>query len=80
MSNFIDHIYVRNFKSLNECEIQDCKRINLFIGRPNVGKSNIIEALSLFTIPYLKENSSKKLSNLVRIENETELFYNGNWE
>jgi AAA15 family ATPase/GTPase len=43
-----------------------------------VGKSNIIEALSLFSTPYLTENSSRKLSNLVRLENETELFYNGN--
>ncbi len=78
MSNFIDYINIENFKSIKYCEIQNCKRINLFIGRPNVGKSNIIEALSLFTVPYLKENSSKKLSNLIRLENESELFYNGN--
>lgn len=30
-----------------------------------------------FSIPYLKENTSKKLSNLIRLENEGELFYNG---
>jgi len=78
MSNFIQHINISNFKSIKECEIDNCKRINLFIGRPNVGKSNILEALSLFSIPYLKENTSKKLSNLIRLENETELFYNGN--
>ncbi len=65
MENFINHIDIRNFKSLRDCEITDCKRINLFIGRPNVGKSNIIEALSLFSIPFLKENNSKKLSNLL---------------
>lgn len=79
MDNFISHIHVRNFKSIQDCEITECKRINLFIGRPNVGKSNILEALSLFTIPYLKENFSKKLSNLIRLENETELFYNGEY-
>lgn len=80
MGNFITRIYIQNFKSISTCEISDCRRINLFIGRPNVGKSNIIEALSTFTIPYLRENASKKLSNLIRVENETELFYNGNWE
>lgn len=80
MAKFIDHIYIQNFKSLRECSIPECKRINLFIGRPNVGKSNILEALSLFSIPYLKENPSKKLSNLIRMENEADLFYNGNWE
>jgi hypothetical protein len=37
-----------------------------------------LEALSLFSIPYLKENTSKKLFNLIRLENETELFFNGN--
>lgn len=78
MSVNIKHISISNFKSIKFCEIAECKRINLFIGRPNVGKSNILEALSLFSIPYLKENSSKKLSNLIRVENETELFYNGN--
>ncbi len=80
MENFISHIDIQNFKSIRDCEIHGCKRINLFIGRPNVGKSNIIEALSLFSIPYLKENNSKKLSNLIRLENETELFYNGEYD
>lgn len=78
MPNFIDQITIENFKSIQSCTIGDCKRINLFIGRPNVGKSNILEALSLFSIPFLRENSSKKLSTLVRLENEAELFYNGN--
>jgi len=78
MSNFIEHINIRNFKSIAELEITGCRRINLFIGKPNVGKSNILEALSLFSIPYLRENTSRKLSHLVRLENETELFYNGN--
>lgn len=80
MSNFIQHINITNFKSIKECEIENCKRINLFIGRPNVGKSNILEALSLFSIPYLRENTTKKLTNLIRLENETELFYNGETE
>lgn len=80
MDHFIHNIYINNFKSLADCEINKCKRINLFIGRPNVGKSNIIEALSVFTIPYLRENAHKKLSSLIRIENEGELFHNGDWE
>lgn len=77
MQNFIEHIHIKNFKSIKHCEIEKCGRINLFIGRPNVGKSNILEALSLFSIPYLRENTTKKLSGLIRLENESELFYNG---
>lgn len=79
MEHFIKDIKITNFKSLKDCSISGCKRINLFIGRPNVGKSNILEALSSFTIPFLKENSSKNLNQLIRLENETELFYNGNY-
>lgn len=80
MSKFLQHISIHNFKSIKDCEITELNRINLFIGRPNVGKSNIIEALSLFSIPFLKENSSKKLSNLIRLEAVPELFHNGSFQ
>ncbi len=49
----IKDLRVSNFKSIKTLEL-DCKRINIFIGAPNVGKSNILEALSLFSIPILK--------------------------
>lgn len=80
MTDFIEQIHIKNFKSIKSCHIDGCKRINLFIGRPNVGKSNILEALSVFSIPFLKENKSKSLTNLIRVENETELFYSGNFD
>ena len=82
MNKFISDIQISNFKSIRSCEVTNCNRINLFIGRPNVGKSNIIEALSLFSTPYLQENLflGRKLSSLIRLENEVELFYNGNTE
>lgn len=79
MSNFLHDITISNFKSLKHCKINGCKRINLFIGRPNVGKSNILEALSAFTVPFLRENTSKNLTQLIRLESETELFYNGDY-
>lgn len=80
MEHFINNISIRNFKSIRECEIQDCRRINLFIGRPNVGKSNILEALSVFSLPFLAENKSKKITQMIRVENDAELFYEGNFE
>jgi len=52
------------------------KKINLFIGKPNVGKSNILEALSGFTIRFL--NSSSQLTDLFRAEHPLEIFYSGN--
>ncbi len=80
MRNFIQEITISNFKSIKKCKIDGFKRINLLVGRPNVGKSNILEALASFTIPFLRENSSKKLSQLIRMESETELFYNGDYK
>ncbi len=80
MTSFIRKIRIRNFKSILNVDIEDCQRINLFIGQPNVGKSNILEALSFFSLPFLRENISKKITNFIRVENETELFYNGNFD
>jgi len=74
----INDIQIKNFKSIKSLKINGCRRINLFIGRPNVGKSNIIEALSLFTTPFLRPSSAKSFTNLVRYESEPEIFYRGN--
>ena len=73
----ISKVAVRNFKSLKSLEISDCRRINVLIGRPNVGKSNILEAMALFDVPYMVNSASKSLKNLVRIGNSAELFHNG---
>lgn len=45
--NMIEKLNIQNYKSIKDLEL-DCKKINLFIGKPNVGKSNILEAISLF--------------------------------
>lgn len=73
----IETINIRNFKSLADVSIKDCKTFNLFIGRPNVGKSNIIEALSMFSIPYAAP-MKKSIGEFLRIEQTPSLFYNGN--
>jgi len=74
MKNFIDYIHVNNFKSVSDLKLNDCRHINLFIGYPNVGKSNVLEALSLFSIPFLEKGEN--LSRFIRTENKNELFYN----
>jgi len=80
MATFIKQIEIGNFKSIRNAKIDGCKRINLFIGRPNVGKSNILEALSLFSAPYLAFSPSRNLNDLVRVESPGELFYSGYFE
>lgn len=76
--SFFKNIHISNFKSLKDVTLSDCKRINLLIGKPNVGKSNILEAIGLFSLPYLKYNKSKKITQFVRLENIRELFFDGN--
>ena len=78
MANFFNTVRITNFKSLKDVTLSDCKRINLLIGKPNVGKSNILEAIGLFSLPYFKYNKSKKLTQFIRAENAAELFFDGN--
>ncbi len=80
MENFIDYINISNFKSIRELKLEGLSRINLFIGKPNVGKSNILEALGVFSLPYLELNPNKKLSSLIRVEYQNELFFDGNYK
>lgn len=80
MANFFNSVRITNFKSLKDVTLSDCKRINVLIGKPNVGKSNILEAIGLFSLPYLKYNKSKKITQFVRLENLAELFFDGNVE
>lgn len=73
----INSVEIKNFKSVRNLELSDCRDINVIIGRPNVGKSNILEALSLFDVPYLIGSKTKSLKSLIRLDNASELFYNG---
>jgi hypothetical protein len=41
-------VQIRNFKSISDLSF-DAKRVNVFIGEPNTGKSNILEALTLLS-------------------------------
>ncbi|MBR5630413.1 MAG: AAA family ATPase [Bacteroidales bacterium] len=78
MAISVNQIHIQNFKSLRDLSLDNCRRINLLIGRPNVGKSNILEALSLFSIPYLYRADRESLKDLVRAEHAAELFFDGN--
>lgn len=74
MSNFLQHLHIRNFKSIQSL-VLDCKRVNVFIGKPNVGKSNILEALSLLGAHYGTASGGKIWSDLVRYDELSNWFY-----
>ena len=69
----IKKLSVKNFKSIKELEI-DCRKINLFIGEPNAGKSNILEALGLLSWCGHLEGDGV-LRDYVRFEYAANLFY-----
>ncbi len=68
----IKHIEITNFKSIKHLEVNDCNKINVFIGKPNAGKSNILEALGLFQILQLGDID---LREFFRIEAYRNLFH-----
>ena len=77
METIINHIHISNFKSLKDVTLDQCRRINLIIGKPNVGKSNLLEAMSLFCLPYLKYTRKRSIQQFIRTENDAELFFDG---
>ena len=73
--NHIKNIEIKNFKSIRHQKIEDCRRINVFIGYPNVGKSNILEAIGLYSLLQLR-NEHFKFNEICRVKHFSELFYN----
>ncbi len=70
-----DHLEIRNFKSVEHVELS-CRRVNVLIGEPNTGKSNILEALGLMSyVGYF--NSPTDLQAFVRCDEVSNLFYDG---
>jgi AAA15 family ATPase/GTPase len=73
---FITTLTIENFKSIMSMQLNP-KRVNVFIGEPNSGKTNILEALGLQSVGGITENFYKKI---LRVRNIFELFYNQNSE
>jgi len=64
----IQNLEINNFKSIEHIEFS-CNRINLFIGEPNTGKSNILEALGLVNYTHSSNNEIKKFIRFDSIHN-----------
>ncbi len=82
----IKHLQINNYKSINRIDL-DCSRINVFIGEPNSGKSNILEALDLSYLSklMLTNQTDKKagfdevnIKDFLRVDKADKLFHLGN--
>ncbi|MVM41792.1 AAA family ATPase [Spirosoma sp. HMF3257] len=71
-NNFLNWVEIKNFKSIKDLRL-DCKRVNVFIGKPNVGKSNILEGLGLLGLNY--SNSDLFGKDFFRYKSISNLFF-----
>jgi AAA15 family ATPase/GTPase len=67
----ITKLSIANFKSIRQLDL-DCKKVNLFIGEPNTGKSNILEALALLS---WCARPGQNLGDYIRFQATQNLFY-----
>lgn len=65
----ITNLEIKNFKSIKNLKL-NCSRVNLFIGAPNTGKSNILESIGILSYGY-----TSRLEDFVRYKNISNLFY-----
>ena len=76
MENAITTLRIQNFKSIKDVEMKP-RRVNIIIGEPNVGKSNILEAISLLGGMFF--DGSKFMEGQIRYEAIRNLFYDNDW-
>ena len=67
----IENLRILNFKSIRDLNLK-CSRINVFIGEPNTGKSNILEALGVLS--FLGHGGN--LKDFIRFETMPDIFFN----
>jgi AAA15 family ATPase/GTPase len=66
----IRNLQINNYKSISQIDL-NCSRINILIGEPNVGKSNILEALDLSYLSWMlggNESKEKAGTDIVNIK------------
>ncbi|MDB5236839.1 MAG: hypothetical protein JWR44_3832 [Hymenobacter sp.] len=75
MENVINTLYIQNFKSIRSAVLHP-RRVNLIIGQPNVGKSTVLEAISLLG-SFAYEQKKKFMRSFIRYEKPAHLFHDG---
>ena len=72
MENAINTLVIQNFKSIRHAVLHP-RRVNLIIGEPNVGKSTVLEAMSLLgAVPF--ERKKKFMRSFIRYDTPAQLF------
>ena len=66
----LTNVKIKNFKSIRDLEFS-ARRVNVFVGEPNTGKSNIIAALAFFSPGTLAQGSQE----ILRFKTTADLFF-----
>lgn len=64
---FMQSLYIKQFKNIRELSIDKLGTVNLIVGKNNVGKSTILEAVAI----YLSNGSEPTLKSLLKNRGET---------
>lgn len=67
----VERLSISNYKSIRHLDISS-RRVNVFIGEHNSGKSNILEALSWLSVGTLDTNV---FTEIFRFKNASDFFY-----
>ena len=62
----MDSLHIKNFKNLTNLRLEGLKKVNLIVGRNNVGKSSLLEAISI----YLSNGSEDSLKSVLSCRGE----------
>ncbi len=65
-STAINELLIKNYKNIESLHLTDLRLVNLFVGKNNVGKSNVLEAISL----YINNWSLDSLLNILNKRKE----------
>jgi AAA15 family ATPase/GTPase len=65
----ISRVTIANYKSVESADFE-ARRVNVFIGEPNSGKSNVLE-----TLAFLSSGVMPQLQHLFRIQQAADLFF-----
>lgn len=69
----ITDFHVKNYKNLSNLDLSGLRRLNLFVGANNTGKSNLLEALFL----YASNFSHEHLVEILRRRKENMEYFDG---
>jgi len=55
--NFLTNLSIKNFRCFEDFKLKDLKRVNIFVGDNNSGKSSVLKAIEVLNPKFFKEKS-----------------------